>query len=152
MKKTLLAVALLGMSASAAANSLVYGGVSIGQSDLDGNTDTAYNIHAGTSLFPLPFVGMELGYTDHGTLAGDDIDSLYFALRPSIGFGPLRLYGKAGAHSWQADSDDGFDAMYGFGADYQVFGPVNVGAEFMFYNVGKEDISNFALTASFNFL
>lgn len=157
MKKTLLAVALMGMSATAAADSWIYAGASVGQSDLKSSNDTAFSIHAGTGI--LPFIGLELGYTNHGSLEADaqkfDVESIYFAAKPSINFGPLQVYGKAGAHSWSASGDydkDSYDFMYGVGADYQVFGPLSVGAEYMVYQINKGDIGTFAVTASLNFL
>ncbi len=157
MKKALLAVALMGASATAAADSWIYAGASVGQSDLESSNDTAFSIHAGTGI--LPFIGLELGYTNHGSfeVASEkfDVESIYFAAKPSINFGPLQIYGKAGAHSWSASGDydkDSYDIMYGVGADYQVFGPLSVGAEYMVYDMNKGDIGTFAVTASLNFL
>ncbi len=50
MKKTLLAVALLSASSAAMADSWIYGGASVGQSDYKGETDTSYSVHVGTGI------------------------------------------------------------------------------------------------------
>lgn len=161
MKKTLLALALIGASTTAMADSWVYGGASVGSSSLGSEDATSYNIHAGTGI--LPFIGVEAGYTDHGKFefTGGDVkaSSVYFALKPSLNFGPLQVYAKGGVHSWdmtgngsEFSNDDDYDLMYGVGADYAVFGPISLGANYMNYVVGKEDIGTFSLTASFNFL
>ncbi|MCK6261769.1 outer membrane beta-barrel protein [Vibrio sp. ZSDE26] len=161
MKKTLLALALIGASTTAMADSFIYGGASVGASSLGSEDATSYNIHAGTGI--LPFIGLEAGYTDHGKFefaAGDvKASSVYFAVKPSINFGPLQVYAKGGLHSWdmtgngsEFSNDDDYDLMYGVGADYAVFGPISFGANYMNYVVGDEDIGTFSLTASFNFL
>ncbi|PSD41881.1 outer membrane beta-barrel protein, partial [Vibrio sp. V02_P2A34T13] len=103
MKKTLIALALISTSSMAFADSWIYGGASVGQSDLNGKSGTSYNIHAGTGILPL--IGLEAGYTDHGKFevtATNEIaaSSVYFAVKPSIDFGPLHVYAKGGLHSW----------------------------------------------------
>ncbi|MGF1720628.1 outer membrane beta-barrel protein [Vibrio kyushuensis] len=163
MKKTLLALALIGASTTAMADSFIYGGASVGSSSLDSEDATSYSIHAGTGL--LPFIGLEAGYTDHGKFEftpGGDVkaSSVYFAVKPSINFGPLQVYAKGGVHSWDMtgnggvnfNDDDSYDMMYGVGADYAVFGPISLGANYMNYVMDNEDIGTFSLTASFNFL
>lgn len=86
MKKTLLAVALLGASSAAMADSWIYGGATVGQSDYKGETDTSYSVHVGTGI--LPIIGIEAGVTQHGefNVNGQDtkLTSYYAALKPSI--------------------------------------------------------------------
>ncbi|WP_155488887.1 outer membrane beta-barrel protein, partial [Vibrio harveyi] len=98
MKKTLLAVALLSASSAAMADSWIYGGASVGQSDFKGETDTSYSVHVGTGI--LPIIGIEAGITQHGEfkIAGQEtkLTSYYAALKPSIDFGPLHVYAKGG--------------------------------------------------------
>ena len=60
MKKTLLALALIGASATASADSWIYGGASVGQADLANDSSTSYNVHVGTGILPL--IGLEAGY------------------------------------------------------------------------------------------
>lgn len=160
MKKTLLAIALIGASTTAFADSWIYGGATVGQSDFKGKTGTSYNVHAGTGI--LPFIGVEAGYTKHGDFdfgTGNDqtASSVYFALKPSIDFGPLHVYAKGGLHSWDLDQngtkiDDGVDIMYGVGAEYFIMGPFSVGASYNSYTLDNEDINSFSLNATFHFL
>ena len=49
------------------------------------------------------------------------------------------------------DEDD-LDFMWGVGADYAIFGPISLGANYMNYSVGNNDIDTVSLTVSFNFL
>ncbi|WP_070965464.1 porin family protein [Vibrio sonorensis] len=166
MKKTLLALALMGVSATAAADSWIYGGVSVGQADLGGETATSMNIHAGTGI--LPFIGLEAGYQNHGDFDNvnygvfQSIDleasSVYFAVKPSLDLGPLHLYGKAGLHSYDLKGqnnsflEDEIDTMYGIGAEYSIMGPFTVGASYSVFSMKEEDIKNFSLNATFHFL
>ena len=159
MKKTLLVVALLSASSAAMADSWIYGGASVGQSDYKGKTDTPYSVHVGTGI--LPILGVEAGVTQHGKfkVAGKEtkLTSYYAALKPSIDFGPLQLYAKGGFHQWDkkvsgGKNDDDFDLMYGVGAEYAIFGPVSIGASYMNYNTDKDDVGTFSLNASLNFL
>ncbi|WP_342607001.1 outer membrane beta-barrel protein [Vibrio tritonius] len=158
MKKTLLALALIGASSTAFADSWIYGGASVGSVDLEGNSGTAYNVHVGTGL--LPIIGVEAGYNkfqDIDHMGNTKIDDTYVALKPSINLGPLQVYGKAGLHRWDASynngtSDDGYDTMYGVGADYAVFGPVSVGANFMNYVIDGDNAKTYSLTVSINLL
>ncbi len=159
MKKTLLAVALLGASSAAMADSWIYGGASIGASDYRGETSTAYSVHAGTGI--LPIIGIEAGITQHGEFDIDGKDttltSYYAALKPSIDFGPLHIYAKGGLHLWDekvdgGSDDNGINIMYGVGAEYFIFGPLSVGASFMNYAADKDDVGTFSLNASLHFL
>jgi hypothetical protein len=160
MKKTLIALALFSTSSMAFADSWIYGGASAGQSDLNGKSGTSYNIHAGTGILPL--VGIEAGYTNHGKFefsATNEIaaSSVYFAIKPSIDFGPLHVYAKGGLHSWDKDLnsskvDDGIDIMYGVGAEYFLMGPISVGASYMNYTLGDDDIGTVSFNATFHFL
>ncbi len=161
MKKTLLALALLGASSTAMADSWLYGGASVGQADFNDESATSYSVHAGTGI--LPIIGIEAGITNHGEFEftggrKDKVSSYYAALKPSIDFGPLHIYARGGLHTWELDSttnsadDDGIDMMYGVGAEYFIFGPFSVGASMMNYTVDSEDITSFNLNATFHFL
>ena len=61
-KLSLLALALC--STSALADSWLYAGGQIGQSDIDSENDTTYGIHVGTGILTL--IGIEVGYINHG--------------------------------------------------------------------------------------
>src|SRR5690606_7503026 len=162
---TLLALALVGASSTAMADSWIYGGATVGQSDFKGESGTSYSIHAGTGI--LPIIGIEAGLTQHGTF---DIDysgtkhdtklrSYYAALKPSIDVGPLHVRAKGGLHQWDkevtglsAQDDDGVDIMYGVGAEYFIFGPLSVGASYMNYTTDKDDVGTFSLNATIHLL
>ncbi|MCC4820921.1 porin family protein, partial [Vibrio lentus] len=73
----------------------------------------------------------EAGYWDLGSfdsvkygnrdLTNLDASTAYLAIKPSIDFGPLHVYAKAGVHSYDLKSDgfkqSGEDIMYGVGAE-----------------------------------
>ncbi|WP_375750045.1 outer membrane beta-barrel protein [Vibrio sp. HN007] len=160
MKKTLLALALVGMANTAAADSLLYGGAMFGQSDMGGDSSTAASVHVGTGI--LPFIGLEAGYTDHGSFQltpgiDTDVTSTFFAVRPSIDLGPLHIYARGGLHKWDLErgaiNKDGTDIMYGIGAEYFLFGPLAVGAGYNVYEIdGEDNIEQFSVSATFHFL
>jgi len=162
MKKTLLALALASVAGSVNADSLIYGGAMIGQSDYSDESATSIEVHVGTGL--LPFIGVEGGYIDHGKFdigaSEYTVNSVYAALRPSIDLGPLHIYGRVGLHSWDSEldtsgsthKDDGIDSMYGVGVEYFLLGPIALGAAYHVYKMDDDDIKNFSLTATFHFL
>ncbi|EEX92625.1 hypothetical protein VIOR3934_04699 [Vibrio orientalis CIP 102891 = ATCC 33934] len=163
MKKTLLALALIGASATASADSWIYGSASVGQADLGNESSTSYNVHVGTGI--LPFIGLEAGYQNFGDFDGvnyggviRDLEgsAVYFAAKPSIDFGPLHVYAKAGLHSYELSGgnfkEDEIDMMYGVGAEYFVMGPISLGASYNVFSMKEEDVKNFSLNATFHFL
>jgi hypothetical protein len=160
MKKTLLALALIGASTSSFADALLYGGASVGQSTYKGHNATSYTVHVGSGI--LPFIGVEAGLTKFGDFdiaPGQTMkaDTAYVALKPSIDVGPVHLYAKGGLHSWNEEvngtkADDGYDLMYGVGAEYFIMGPFSVGANYQTYKMDDENVSDFSLNATFHFL
>ena len=165
MKKTLLALALIGVSATASADALIYGGASAGQSTLGGETSSSYNVHVGTGI--LPFIALEAGYQNFGEFKNTTYDNVkrdleasavYFAVKPSMDFGPLHVYGKAGLHSYELKdknsdfNEDEIDMTYGVGAEYSVMGPVTLGVSYNVFSMKKENVENFSLNATFHFL
>ncbi|ASA54512.1 outer membrane beta-barrel protein [Vibrio gazogenes] len=160
MKKTLIGLALLGASTSALADSWIYGGASVGQSDFKGEHGTAYNIHVGTGILPL--IGLEAGFTkfdeiDVSPANKTEATTGYFAIKPSIDFGPLHVYAKGGLHAWDekvngAKVDDGVDLMYGVGVEYFMMGPISIGASYQTYVMDDDDMKTFNLNATFHFL
>ncbi len=171
MKKTLLALALIGVSATASADSWLYGGVQAGQADLNGETATSYGVHVGTGI--LPFIGLEAGYWNLGDAevtvgnlsASSEASTVYFAAKPSIDFGPLHLYARGGLHSYEItyggllsnlSADDGVDIMYGVGAEYSLLPGLTVGGGVQSFavevNGDSDNITTFTLNATFHFL
>ncbi|PMH46552.1 hypothetical protein BCU68_00435 [Vibrio sp. 10N.286.49.B3] len=166
MKKTLLALALIGASSTAMADALIYAGASVGQSDYNSSTGTAMGFHVGTGL--LPIIGVEAGYWQLGDLdvnsGAADFSTWYAAVKPSIDLGPVHLYGRAGLHSYNVDytkgytgSTSGTSIMYGVGAEYFVFSMLSIGAGYQnFADVktrsGKHNVDSFTVNATFHFL
>ncbi len=162
MKKTLLALALLGASSSAMADALIYAGASVGQASINDKDSTVLNVHVGTGI--LPILGVEGGITKFGDVKSNGatigINSVYGAVKPSFDIGPLHLYAKAGLQYWKtnvdysggSDSDSGVDIMYGVGAEYYIMGPFSVGASLMKYTIDNDDADVFSLSATFHFL
>ncbi|MCE0494793.1 outer membrane beta-barrel protein [Vibrio salinus] len=162
MKKlTLLPLLALVFAPSIWANSIVYGGASIGSSDYNNDRSVAYNLHAGIGF--IPWISLEGGYTYHGKFdaVGGDIEaeSAYAAIRPNVTIGALQLYAKAGINSWILEGDrgvtiqddDGFDKMWAVGADYSLIGPMAVGLEYSNYTLGNKDVKSINATVTFYF-
>ncbi|MDN3682550.1 porin family protein [Vibrio tapetis subsp. quintayensis] len=164
MKKILIAVALAGMSSTAAADALIYAGANVGQASIDSDKSTVFGAHVGTGI--LPFIGIEAGYQKLGDASVGSVNieasTIYVAAKPSIDVGPIQVYAKAGFHSWSqqissASSDDtGTDLMYGFGAEYYLIDNLSVGASWTQFKMGGNtaDVNSdqLALTATFHFL
>jgi opacity protein-like surface antigen len=161
MKKTLIGLALLGVSTSVFAESLIHGGASVGQSDYKGEHGDTYSIYAGVDI--IPFVaGIEGGLTKFDNIdtpegSTTEATSAYLAVKPTFNFGPLSVYAKAGLHSWDekidgAKVDDGVDLMYGLGAEYSLMGPISFGANYQVYHMDGDDMKTFNLTATFHFM
>ena len=159
MKKIFLALVLASVSATAAADSFVYGGFQVGKGSYKGDDATSYGIHVGTGI--IPFVGLEVGYWDfgdydYGADQKADITSFNFSLKPSIDFGPVHAYGKVGIHKWQADgssvSDNDFDIIYGAGLEYKVLDVFSIGLGYNNFVVGDENIDFVSLNTTFHFL
>ncbi len=164
MRKTLLALAILGSSTAAIADPLFYAGISAGRSDFEGNDKTNYGIYAGTGLLPL--LDLEAGYVEQGKFAmtggNVKISSLYAAVRPGIHVGNMHVYAKAGVHSWSSNTDrsvtdfkkndSSVDVMYGVGVEFDVFGPFALGVNYTNYRINSENLGTYNATLSFNFL
>ncbi|NOH96918.1 outer membrane beta-barrel protein [Vibrio sp. 99-70-13A1] len=164
MKKTLLVLALLGASSTAMADSWIYGGAMGGQNSFGNSDETAMGIHAGTGI--LPFIGVEAGYWDLGSFGSVnyngvdrknlDASTAYLAIKPSIDFGPLHVYAKAGLHSYELKGDSfkesSEDVMYGVGAEYFIFGPLSVGASYQNFKMKHDDSGVFSLNATIHLL
>lgn len=164
MKKTLLALMLAGASTAAFADAWLYGGVSAGSADYNGNSDTSLGFHAGTGI--LPIIGIEGGYWRHGSfdLPGGHVDvgSWYGAVKPSVDIGPIQVWAKGGFHYFEADykgglssrnSADGTDIMYGLGADYFVTDLLSIGASWQRFSGVKtissdKELDSFSINAT----
>ncbi len=160
MKKLLVGLALTVAAASANADSLIYGGASVGQSNYKGDQGMTYSAHVGTGI--LPFIGIEGGMTRFeslNTAPGEETEAntVYVALKPSIDVGPLRVYATGGAHKWDekvngVKVDDGVDLTYGIGVEYYIMGPITIGASYQVYEMDGDNLGTFMLNGTFNFL
>lgn len=158
MKKTLLSLACILLPLTAQADSWIYGGASIGSSNLQEETSLAHSFYIGSGV--MPWVGIEGGYTEHGKfdLYGGEItaESVYGALKPNLNFGPLQLYAKVGVHSWlysgekdvTVQDDDGLDMMWAVGADFSLASPIAIGIEYVTYTVADAELSSVNATAT----
>ncbi len=166
---SLLALALC--STSAFADSWLYAGGQIGQSNIQSESDTTYGVHVGTGILPL--IGIEAGYFNHGKVGlslngnkGDgDFSSLYLAIKPSIDLGPFHIYAKGGINAFDVnykgslsslDNDDGISYMYGVGAEYFLFDNLSVGASYQAFGVDidkdSDSLDSFTGNVTFHFL
>ncbi len=164
MKKTLLALALMGAASPALADSWLYAGVNYGSADYSGSSadsDGTYGLNIGTGI--LPFIGVEAGYWDLGKAQGSDLTTVYAAIKPSINVGPLEFYGKLGANKYDVGAgdhfkdDDGYDFMYGAGVEYTVLdgiplGSLSLGLAYNHFGFDKLDANTYTLSATFHFL
>lgn len=159
MKKILIAAILFASSSSVYADAFLYGGASAGSSSFNGGSGSSYSVHAGTGI--LPFMGLEAGLTRSGEMdtasnESTEVTTIYVAVKPSIEFGPLQIYAKAGLHGWEETvnndlgetKDDGIGVTYGVGVEYFVEGPMSFGASYQTYTMGSKDLSNLTLNAT----
>lgn len=158
MKNILLTMLALLASSPVMADSLVYGGVSVGSSEYDSDNSISHSLFVGTGI--MPWVGIEAGYAGFGKfdLGGGKVDSesVYGAIKPNLNFGPVQVYAKLGLNSWVLEGDDdtsiadddGLDAMWAIGADYTFLGPIALGVEYATYSFDKKDISTISMTAT----
>lgn len=165
MKKTLLALALMGAASPALADSWLYAGVNYGTADFTesgAGNDGTYGVNVGTGI--LPFIGVEAGYWDLGDIGGSDLTTVYAAIKPSINVGPLEFYGKLGANKYDVGNgngtvrdDDGYDMMYGVGVEYTVLdgiplGSLSLGVAYNRFGFDKFDADTYSVSATFHFL
>ena len=115
MKKALLAVTLLSVSAAACADSKFYGGSQIGVANLGNDSAATYGFHIGTSV--APNLGIEAGYQFNGKFDDSQYDNQsghmkvrarYLAIRPNVDVGPYNLYVRVGIDDYTVDGDNGY--------------------------------------------
>ncbi len=171
MRTIISLLALTLCSTSAIADSWLYAGGQIGQSNIESESDTAYGVHVGTGILPL--IGIEAGYFHHGKVAlplsdgkGEgDFSSLYLAIKPSIDVGPLHMYAKGGINAFDIDykeslgsldKDDGISYMYGVGAEYFLLDNLSVGASYQVFGLDidndSDSLDSFTGNVTFHFL
>ncbi|OBT13179.1 hypothetical protein A9264_14535 [Vibrio sp. UCD-FRSSP16_10] len=158
--KYALAIGLMGASSMAAADSWLYAGGSVGQSSFKSDNNTTFGFHVGTGI--LPIIGLEAGYWNLGSfddsVGNYELQTFYAGIKPSIDLGPVHLYGRLGAHQYDlsgnagAQDDDGFNIMYGVGAEYFVMDMISVGAGYQRFELSHDAVDTYTLNATFHFL
>ncbi len=163
--------ALLTVPASsfAGANSGFYLGAGVGDASINNNndfdeSDSAYKVLAGYNIGFIPFVdfAVEGSYVDFGSPgnATDTVDATAFDAFGLVGlnFGPVGIFAKAGAVSWDlkssGGSESGTDPAYGIGARFQLFA-ISVRAEYEVFEFGTPgetvDAEMVSVSATFTF-
>lgn len=163
---------ILGVPAAAVAgaDSGFYIGAGVGNATIDNSdagfdeSDSAYKIFGGYNIGFIPLVdfAVEASYVDFGkpTAAGSSIEVTGFNAYGLAGlsFGPLGVFAKAGALSWNEDStfgttsssDSGTDPAYGVGARLAI-GSFAVRAEYEVYDLGNTDLGMASISGVFTF-
>lgn len=127
-------------------------------------TDTAAiaGVRAGYEFNP--YLGVELGYIDMGSVdVGDEVElsntSTYIAVKPMLPIGFFDLYLRAGVHSYDAEAkhrlggvveNSGTKGMYGVGADLRIE-KFSVGVGYSIYKMEDLDVGNYELNATVRF-
>ncbi len=179
---TILSAALVSAPAFAGGDGGFYAGVGVGQAsaddDFDGGEggslsfdgdDTGYKLIAGYNfgIIPLIDLGVELEYIDFGR-QDDNIDGLDVQLDASalaafgvagVNLGPVGIFGKVGAFSWDADvdiagfgsaGDDGTDVAYGIGARFHI-ASFQIRAEYELFDLDGTDLDLLSASLIYTF-
>jgi hypothetical protein len=127
-------------------------------------SDSAYKIFGGYNIGFIPLVdfAVEASYVDFGkpTISDSSIEVTGFNAfgLAGLSFGPIGVFAKAGALSWDADStfgtvsssDSGTDPAYGVGARFAI-GSFAVRAEYEVYDLDNTDIGMASISGVFTF-
>ena len=170
------ALAAVSSFASAGTDTGLYLGGSIGQAGIDvdvedidfDDDDTAWKAFIGYNLGLLPMVDLavEGTYYDFGESSGSvlgqgydaEVDGWGLAAVAGIAVGPVGLFGKVGAISWDSElstavgdfDDDGTDPAYGVGAKVQL-GSLLVRAEYELFDIDDTEVDFWSVGAAFVF-
>jgi OOP family OmpA-OmpF porin len=150
-----------------------YLGIGVGSASYSDNNlddaDTGFTIYVGTKVNE--HIGLELSYTDFGKQE-DKYTSVYTFEASvkatglgfsAIGFVPISrnfiLLGKVGVIALEADltlgtnseSDDGYDLLYGLGAEYRFSKQFSVRGAWEFIALEKIDFDMLSINAQFSF-
>lgn len=136
------------------------GDASISEGSFD-ESDTAYKVLAGYNIGFIPFVdfAVEGSYVDFGTpgTTTDNVEVTAFDAFGLVGlnFGPVGVFAKAGAISWDLKhnsgfSDSGTDPAYGIGAKFSLLS-FSVRAEYEVFEFDTADAEMISVSAVFTF-
>lgn len=141
----------------------ISGGEGIGSNNFDGD-DTAYKLIVGYNfgIIPLVDLGVEAEYVDFGEPDDDgvevDADAIAAFGVAGVNLGPVGLFGKVGAFSWDADvsdgidsgSDDGTDMAYGIGARFHI-ASFQIRAEYEIFDADVADVGLLSASLIYTF-
>jgi len=163
----------LPQAANAGAESGLYLGAGVGNSNIKGqvndytyDTDsTGYKLILGYNFGILPLIDLSIegSYVDMGEESSGNIEYAQTSFNgfglAGLSFGPVGLFAKAGVAAWDADtriggiktSDSGTDPVYGIGARVQIF-KVSGRLEYEYYDQSNtDDVSMTSLSLIYTF-
>ncbi len=166
------AAAMLSAPAFAGGDSGFYLGAGVGQANVDGDgdfsgfdsDDTGFKAIVGYNLGLIPLVDLavegeyvDFGKPDDGGLELDPTAFAAFGLA-GINLGPIGVFAKLGAFSWDVDatfegssaSDDGTDIAYGIGARFQI-ASFQIRAEYEIFDVDDADVDFLSASLLYTF-
>ncbi|CAH0540728.1 porin family protein [Vibrio marisflavi] len=163
MKKALIVLTLLSVSAAASADTRFYGGSQIGVANLGNDSSATYGFHIGTSV--TPNIGVEAGYQFNGKFDDSGYDNTnkdikvrarYLAVRPNVDIGPYNLYVRVGIDDYSVTGENGYKEnhaapMYGFGAEYHFNERFSLGLGYNLYDMREDDLHSVTINSSFHF-
>jgi opacity protein-like surface antigen len=168
----ILSAAVVAAPAFAGGDSGFYLGAGVGQANVDGDSDfsgfdsddtgfkaiVGYNI----GLVPLVDLAVEAEYVDFGKPddSGLELEPTALAAFGLVGvnLGPIGVFAKLGAFSWDVDatfegesaSDDGTDVAYGLGARFQI-ASFQIRAEYEIFDVDDADVDFLSASLLYTF-
>jgi hypothetical protein len=170
----ILSAALVSAPAFAGGDSGFYLGAGVGQANVDGDSgfngfdsdDTGFKAIVGYNfgIIPLVDLGIEAEYVDFGK---PDDGGLELELEPTalaafgvagINLGPVGVFAKVGAFSWDLDatiegesvSDDGTDVAYGLGARFHI-ASFQIRAEYELFDLEDADVDFLSASVLYTF-
>lgn len=127
-------------------------------------SDTSYKIFGGYNIGFIPLVdfAVEASYVDFGNPGNSDLNIEVSGINAfglaGLSFGPFGIFAKAGAISWDLDSnigngngdDSGTDPAYGIGARFAI-GSFAVRAEYELFDLGDVDVDMVSVSGVYTF-
>jgi hypothetical protein len=157
----------IGAAAGSSSLDVSYDQSGVGEIKYD-DSDTGYKVFLGYNfgIIPLINLAVEGSYVDlgkaKGTVLGSSSDTSVTGLNAYglLGFnlGPISLFGKAGAISWDSEStvqgnkikSSGSDPAYGVGAQLQL-GSIAIRAEYEVFDIDTADIGFASIGLAYTF-
>ena len=167
-----LSATLVSTSAFAGGDSGFYLGAGVGQANVEGDgdfsgfdsDDTGYKAIVGYNIGIIPLVDLaveaeyvDFGKPDDGGLELEPTALAAFGLA-GVNLGPIGVFAKVGAFTWDVDasfggdseSDDGTDLAYGIGARFQI-ASFQIRAEYEIFDVDDADVDFLSASLLYTF-